>query len=704
MKIKRERVDKRIAGDHYCRRHTFPARPERGIALFLSLMILALMSVLSLAMVLTVSPDMLINGYYGNFRGSFYAADSGLNIARQALVNQISSSTYVSMTPCVGWGSNAASGCTAAPLSTSSAASVIANLLASATSGGYGTYTSLNSGQALNSWPETFELVNTSKCPSTFAPVAGTPTITTSTINGVSLNTKYTYNFNYQLCSLGRAMGSQQVYTSEYGMITVKITAQSATSQQIAVSFAAFGNFLGSWPPCTGGWLIPGTYTGPMFVNSGAWQFGTTGPYTFTDPVSQTNANADFWFSGSNCIQSPTSSYKSGGTTIAPNFEDPPLNLGAAAVPVPPNDYSQIWAVLDGVGCGEGGTTCGQSAPAKPTSAQMSTYLKDINGTAYPSGGSTNPGVYVAYSCSGSCPATGVVNGGGIYVETNSSTTTNITMSLGTDTTTINGTTLLTQVYTIQQGSTTTTITIPVWNSTTNAAPTGSAAYTKISNGSTTRTLSGVPMNNVVSTSPQQATMLYVDGTISSLRGTGQGVAAVQDHTQTTIAANGTINITGDLLYAHEPVTMTGTTQTPVDSLIPANNYNQVLGVFTANGNINTSTTYSNQNVEVDGVLAAIGQNCASNSCGFTSYVPGTQNYSVINTLTNVGSLIQSNIFGAKISTNNVYFDRRFTSNSGFAPPWFPSTTMPQNTIYGAMAPAVSTPAPSRMSWSTTPQ
>jgi Tfp pilus assembly protein PilX len=78
------------------RRPFLRVRNDRGIALLISLMLLTLMSVMSLIMVLTVSPDMLINGYYGNFRGSFYAADSGLNMARQQLVNQISSSTYVS--------------------------------------------------------------------------------------------------------------------------------------------------------------------------------------------------------------------------------------------------------------------------------------------------------------------------------------------------------------------------------------------------------------------------------------------------------------------------------------------------------------------------------------------------------------------------------------------------------------------------------
>ena len=64
-------------------------RNERGIALATTLLLVTLLSAMSLAMVLSVSSDMLINGYYGNERGSFYAADSGATIARQAIVSGI---------------------------------------------------------------------------------------------------------------------------------------------------------------------------------------------------------------------------------------------------------------------------------------------------------------------------------------------------------------------------------------------------------------------------------------------------------------------------------------------------------------------------------------------------------------------------------------------------------------------------------------
>ena len=62
---------------------------DRGFALVFILLLLSMMSLMALAMILSSSSDMLINGYYRNARGSFYAADSGLNIARQNLMNQI---------------------------------------------------------------------------------------------------------------------------------------------------------------------------------------------------------------------------------------------------------------------------------------------------------------------------------------------------------------------------------------------------------------------------------------------------------------------------------------------------------------------------------------------------------------------------------------------------------------------------------------
>jgi hypothetical protein len=193
--------------------------------------------------------------------------------------------------------------------------------------------------------------------------------------------------------------------------------------------------------------------------------------------------------------------------------------------------------------------------------------------------------------------------------------------------------------------------------------------------------------------------MLYVDGTITSLSGPGQGSPAVQDGSQITIVANGNIDITGDVIYKTEPVTtvdnqnVPGTNPPcclgdPVATLIPGFDKNQVLGIFTANGNIDLMSPYANNNLQVDGSLAPLQQN--STYC-FTCN-GGSQ---FINTFNNVGGQIQSGICGCNMNTENTYFDRRFTSRAGFAPPWFPSTTI--NTS-GAVA-TTTKPTVQRVQW-----
>jgi hypothetical protein len=192
---------------------------------------------------------------------------------------------------------------------------------------------------------------------------------------------------------------------------------------------------------------------------------------------------------------------------------------------------------------------------------------------------------------------------------------------------------------------------------------------------------------NLSATPPQPATIVYVNGAISAscsdggnctggISGPSQGQAGIQDYNALTIVANGEIDITGDLIYNTEPVTTSanqvvpGTNPaccngSPADTLIPGHDNGQVFGLFTANGNIVFSSNYSNNNLEVDGSMAAIatGQNWGFGTNGS------------ISTLTNVGGRIENQAHTVSINTFNIYFDRRFVSNSKFFPPWFPSTT-----------------------------
>ena len=62
---------------------------ENGIALITTLLLLMLLTGMVVAMVMAINSDMLINGFYRDFRGGFYAADSGLAVVRQDMANQM---------------------------------------------------------------------------------------------------------------------------------------------------------------------------------------------------------------------------------------------------------------------------------------------------------------------------------------------------------------------------------------------------------------------------------------------------------------------------------------------------------------------------------------------------------------------------------------------------------------------------------------
>jgi hypothetical protein len=201
--------------------------------------------------------------------------------------------------------------------------------------------------------------------------------------------------------------------------------------------------------------------------------------------------------------------------------------------------------------------------------------------------------------------------------------------------------------------------------------------------------LNGVPFDDATGTSVA-ATMVYVDGTMT-FHGPGEGQGAVQDNAMITLTSAGDAIATGDVLYKTEPVTI------PQDTLVSsAANMNQVLGIYTATGNFITQDTQADQNIEVDGSIATISQADSANGC--SSGKGGQLSYGHINTFNNVGGMIQSCIYAADVNTENTWFDRRYTARTGFAPPWFPSTTI---TTGGAL-PTNATPQVQRIQWLST--
>lgn len=165
--------------------------------------------------------------------------------------------------------------------------------------------------------------------------------------------------------------------------------------------------------------------------------------------------------------------------------------------------------------------------------------------------------------------------------------------------------------------------------------------------------------------------MIYVNGDVS-VSGPSSG-AAVQNNSMLTLTADGDITQTGNLTYATKPVTTSGT---PIDSLVslPASASYQVLGLYTANGEV-IFTPSSGNTLETDASIAVIS---SSPSCGSNCGKIATGKS--FNTWTNIGGRAENSINSVGFSTGNVYFDQRFKQWK-FAPPWFPQTAIGQNDL-----------------------
>jgi len=651
---------------------------SRGIALVTALLLLSLFTIMTLAMVIATSSDLLIDGYYRNLRGSFYAADSGLNAARQYLANSLFNSVTnpypaFSTTP---------------PIPSGVESTIIAGLGNSSTGFG-GTQSILSSsGPQASAWPGTFTISYSSGCATTggancptymktpdpvtgctvnYTPAANLtthPTVPTCTNPGDAYYTvqSYTYAYPYKITAVGNSTANQKNTIEETGVMLANV-ALTTTSN---TSFAAFGTLFDQYPICSAG-FVKGTMSGKFFSND-SWNFGDSaygsGNYIFTGSVGAANAKVGYMYGDGTCDQSSATSDNYGGTTIAPTFQGG-LNLNQTKIPLPADSYSQQRAVLDGIGA------C-TTSPCPVTPSEMNAdHLTNINGTVWPaSGAQPSTGVYVPYtSTTSGGVTTNTFTGGGIYVQGNAD---QITLSAGTGA----GSTP-TQVFTIKQGTRTTTVTVNLGTNTTTIADNSGAASV---------TMNGVPQN--LSTSPStEAAMLFVNGSISgSSGGTTTGLSgpssgpAIQNGSAVTITATGNVAVTGNLLYSTEPVSLNAA-DTAV-SPPPTN----VLGIFTTGGDVQMQPPADVSTMEIDASIATI-------STGGSGGLIAQWNH--IGTLTIVGGRVQNQAkSGASLGSRNIWFDQRFSH--GFAPPWFPTTTVTTTPT------TQTTITPSRVSWTNT--
>jgi len=661
---------------------------QNGVALLTTLLLLMLLTGMALAMMMSVRGDLLVNGYYRNYRGAFYAADSGLNIARQQMYNQLQADIGA-----IPSGYTPSSG---PPLTVTEYQALQS---AGAVFSSWQPIAGTGQGMAAGSWPAQFEITNSQVSPQimtvtcgalrargTFTPATcncgtlASPLACTKPLSGYvaqpvqayilcsasggglscpfdthgswPINAiAYEYYYGYSITSKGRAARAEGISLTDNGYIVV------TSSNKLITSFADYGVFFNIEPQCQGDFR-PGTLSGPVFTNQG-WTFGT-GSYTFVDSVGQAWGQAAFDFGGGNCQLSASSQDTWHGQTIKPNYLANPLALGQPPITPPDNSYSQEQAVVDSQGL----APFNQGSPGN---------LHDILGNPYPKSGPVPQGVYFPYTGDASA-GTGALAGGGFLIKGDAG----VVLTPGP-----NGS----QNYAITQTNagvtTTTTITVTPGA----VPPNGSIQVVQqVGNAApSTYNLANAPAIDNGDGSQSYSTMLYVDGNINSLSGPPvvcssppcAGGQAIQNNTNVTITAADNITITGNITYANsatgEPVTMDN-----ADTLTAAASTAGMLGIFTAGsgcsgancGNINMQFPTVNGNWEIDASLACLS---ASNTDPTSGQLVNTGNH--ISTLSVVGGRIQNSAGDIGADTRNVYFDRRFAGGSG--PGWFPST---QNT------------------------
>src|SRR5258708_8032511 len=209
---------------------------QSGVALITTLLLLLLMTALSLAMVISVRSDLLVNGYYRNTRGAFYAADSGINISRQAMINGV-----VGSLPAVG-----AAGVSPLAVDALSNVTISPAVLTAVQTSFSGNHSLTDSGKvnAANSWPEAFQLTG-----STLAGTCVGDDGSNCSVFSVARKA-YNYTFNYALTTVGSSgaqYGSSQNTTlTENGSFKFSATFIPAVPNP---NFAGCGHFIPHFPP-----------------------------------------------------------------------------------------------------------------------------------------------------------------------------------------------------------------------------------------------------------------------------------------------------------------------------------------------------------------------------------------------------------------------------------------------------------------------
>ena len=312
---------------------------SRGIALITTLLLLTLLVAMTLGMTIAVTSDTLIAKYYRNFRASFYAADSGVNIARQYMANNLASNAIANGTQF--------SQTSTPPLSSTDSSTVLTNVLTQFGSSAAAANRKINAGQGVSSWPGSFYLVSSQS--GTLGTTLGTPVCSVPVYTGTATNagpytctnlptctgsgcstfaiTDFQYQVPYTITAIGQSLANEQQIVEDAGTFTINVHVGPAGSTQ--ESFADFGTFINSYTECSTP-FAPGLLTGPFFTNS-AWTFENSGSYTFTGKLSSVGTTFG-WdnVNTGNCTQSASPSQSGFSVSLQNGYQTGSHSLAAA--------------------------------------------------------------------------------------------------------------------------------------------------------------------------------------------------------------------------------------------------------------------------------------------------------------------------------------------------------------------------------------
>jgi hypothetical protein len=670
-------------------------RNERGVALITALLCTTLMLGLGLAAVMSTTVDTVTTKSHRLGEQSFFVADAGVGVTRRALVAALQekvdairatgTSAYYKDQPAAKTG-DFPDVQVLPPLDQNSA--FYSDL-----------YATTRTKASLSARDKRFSDINGARFTVNQVQLTSASISLTTPSSGTSTEVAV---YRYWIQVTGSTQGGGSATVNETGQITTNIYLRDdsvPSAGNRAFSFSGFGAFFDNGDSNANSFLAAGTFTGPVHTNT-HFSFSTSRNVTFRNLVSQVD---DY-------IRVDSTNFNQGHKAI-PTKDQTGIDISSegykqtSAVPLPENNFSQEYAVINSTGITDLGT---DGKPIDPPAA----YAKDSKGddkavfdasgrvtaetlaanlrnasNAQPtiSAGKLSNGVYVPSSDGSS------ITGAGIYIKGNADD-----IKLYTQ----NGD----QYYVVKQGSTTTTITVSTKNNT-----------TTIASGSKTKTFTGVPTDRSERTDKmdtshdQPGASLFVDGNINSLRGgydenTGSTFAALASDTRLTITAQGDISVTGDIKYASPVANSDGS---PVSNI---NSVKNVLGIFTNDGNVNLAPNSkylagNGLSMEINAAIVAFNSNKSNDggaiegSITYTgSSSPGSSDKWKL-----VGSRVQASINNIGYSNRDIFFDTRF-SGGKFRPPFFPGTNYTLSEPAPSPTPVVTitsadSPYPVGMSW-----